>query len=88
MRRNAAFLALLCAAGCGSSEEQAPPQNEATRLSEDLLRQSQRIQQQAAEGAVAVEREFENQTAIVFEKRGNPFNDSKDAAAGEANASR
>jgi hypothetical protein len=88
MRRSAAFFLLMLVASCSSREEPAPVQNEATRLSDDLLRQSQRIQQQATEGAVAVEREFENQTAIVFEKRGNPFNDSKDAAADEANASR
>lgn len=86
MKKSVAILLLAgLAAGCGGAEP-AAPQNEAARVTSQLLRQRDLIAQQGDASAVAVEREMEKQGEALFENRGNPFNESEDAAAKEAEA--
>lgn len=78
------LLLLLSLAACGSGAGEEPVKNEASRLSEQIQKQGDQIARQADNGAAAIEQALENESAIVFENRGNLLNE----AAGNAAAPR
>jgi hypothetical protein len=64
----------LCA--CGSQQDAEPPTNEAARLTEQIQKQGEQIAKQADNGAAAIEQALENESAIIFENRGNLLNET------------
>ncbi len=74
------LLALLSLAACGGREAE-PPKNEASRLTEQIQKQGEQIAKQADNGAAAIEQALENESAIIFENRGNLLNEAADNAA-------
>jgi outer membrane biogenesis lipoprotein LolB len=74
------LLAILSLAACRGGEAE-PPKNEASRLTEQIQKQGEQIAKQADNGAAAIEQALENESAIVFENRGNLLNETTDNAA-------
>ena len=70
------LLALLALTACGTREAAEPDRNEAQRVSEQIRRQGEQIDQQAGNDAGAVERALENEGAVIFENRGNLLNEA------------
>ncbi len=75
------LLALLSLSACRGGEEAAPPKNEASRLTEQIQKQGEQIARQADNGAAAIEQALENESAIIFENRGNLLNETAPNAA-------
>jgi hypothetical protein len=67
-------LLLLPLSACGTREAAGPDRNEARRVSEQIVRQGEQINQQAQNDAGAIERAMENEGAVIFENRGNLLN--------------
>lgn len=67
---------LMLAPACGTREEAEPAKNEASRLTEQIQKQGEQIARQADNGAAAIEQALENESADVFENRGNLLNET------------
>ena len=83
----ACALALLIV-GCGGRTPE-PAGNDAQRQAAQIEKQAQAIQKEAESNTSAIEQALENESAIIFENRGNLLNEAAPAnQAAPANSAR
>lgn len=70
------LILLVPLAACGSRQGAEPAKNEAARVAEQIQKQGQQIERQADKDAGEVERALENESAVIFENRGNLLNET------------
>jgi len=82
---------IMCVAlgGCGSSGERSETvQNDSQRQADQLAKQAEALTRQAEDNTATIERALENESAIVFENRGNLLNETATNTAADGNRSR
>jgi hypothetical protein len=85
--RMAALALCFLASGCGGQTAQAPAGNDSQRTAAQIQKQEQAIRNEAESNTSAIEQALENESAIVFENRGNLLNEAApDNAAAPAPA--
>ena len=63
-------------AGCGSRAAPEASGNDSQRTAEQIQKQEQAIRNEAESNTSAIEQALENESAIVFENRGNLLNEA------------
>ncbi len=88
----APLFALLAAAttlgGCGAREEPAQTQNDSRRQEAEIVRQAEALDAEVESNVSMYEQALENETAIIFENRGNLLNESAANSSAAMNAVR